>query len=447
MNEIQLESAFNLCKEKRLADLIALIETYDVLETSDEWGETILTTAIKSASRYFDPYPVDNEVVNYILSLGPANINNKTKSGMTALLFALMKKNFEAIENLVNNEAVLENDKKSEEYIKECYKESKKNGWPVLSDNIIEKLLKSGTSFSTIASAICFSDNQNYIPKLLKLNIPISNDLATIGGGSSFQYFLSSKPSISDLYLALCIASQGNIERVMELINAGADPNGSKIQGIIDTPLNIALRNGEELIVKHLLLSRANVNLQDSNGNTPLLIALRNPCKVIEDVRSINYTSMEKLADWPIGFPGLYIEQGIYKTVKKSSIRIIQDLVEKGANVNLSNNKGITPLSLAIDKHDYDAMKYLLHMGSNPNHIEKKGNFIKNDPKNPLKYGITPLMRALVTNEPIKYVQLLLEFGADKNVNNLKIEKIISDIIKYTENTNSISRVRKILSV
>lgn len=76
--------------------------------------------------------------------------------------------------------------------------------------------------------------------------------------------------------------NQNDFELVQLLLQKGADVNkeGGTVSGITSTPLNIAALNQSLQIVKLLMQTGANPNIQSaSNGFTALMAALKNPYK------------------------------------------------------------------------------------------------------------------------------------------------------------------------
>ena len=66
-------------------------------------------------------------------------------------------------------------------------------------------------------------------------------------------------------------AKTGNIDRVRELIAAGANVNQQDNNGL--TPLHWAAENGHQAVVQALIAAGADINQQDNDGWTPLLHA------------------------------------------------------------------------------------------------------------------------------------------------------------------------------
>lgn len=92
-----------------------------------------------------------------------------------------------------------------------------------------------------------------------------------------------------------------------------------------ETALHIVTKRKDLLWLRFMLGQGANMNAQDSQGNTALLDAAQ------------------------IGF-----SDGV------------SQLVQVGASVDLPNNRGETPLIVATEAHDLDSVRLLIQAGANP---------------------------------------------------------------------------------
>jgi len=94
------------------------------------------------------------------------------------------------------------------------------------------------------------------------------------------------------------------------------------------------------------------------------------------------------------------LSEGLFEAVRLN-FKVTQLLIEEGADVNLRNESGTTPLHRAVIGGDAMTILLLLKNGANPNSQD-------ND-------GTSPLMKAAVWDHP-HIVRLLLQYGADPNI-------------------------------
>ena len=143
------------------------------------------------------------------------------------------------------------------------------------------------------------------------------------------------------------------------LIQHGADVHAADTRG--ETPLHrAAVHNSNLEILKALLDNGADINVKDNLGNTPLLLALASPffCPMSEETlpreqRMEQWRDRMKLYDnfghSGFAFPRPYI-----------NLRVIEFLVEHGADLRAVNHAGKTVLDIAIKEClDPYVFKYL----------------------------------------------------------------------------------------
>ncbi len=95
--------------------------------------------------------------------------------------------------------------------------------------------------------------------------------------------------------------------------------------------------------------------------------------------------------------------QELLETVSKGELSKAKDFINKGADVNIKNGDGKTPLHIAVEKNYEDIVRLLLQKNADLNTKDNNGN--------------TPLHIA-VKNGNYFVVKELLRAGADKNIKN-----------------------------
>ena len=208
----------------------------------------------------------------------------------------------------------------------------------------------------------------------------------------------------------MAASSEGHVEAVRMLLDAGADPNLRKGDGA--TALIMAVSGGNVEIVRMLLDAGADLNVQNNEGDTALILAA-----------------------------------GRYDDARVPMVKL---LLGAGADPNLENNEGATALSLATGKGDLELVRLLLAAGADPNVQDGNGDAalmvavqaIRSrynawtepsesgedfhgvvlallgdgaDPNTKNSDGFTPFMKAVEQDE-LDFTKTLLDAGADANV-------------------------------
>ena len=230
-------------------------------------------------------------------------------------------------------------------------------------------------------------------------------------------------------------ASGGHLEVTHMLLQRGADINSRNKEGL--TPLQRAsqgMRKGY-LNIMHLLLDYgANCSARDKSGNTALHFAVSNghfeaTRMLLErgaDVNSQNDKGLTPLQRasrgmWKgyLDIIRLLLDHGAKLTARDNSgntalhfavsggpPRTAHMLLERGADVNSQNNKGLTPLqqvSQSMREGYLDIMRFLLDHGANWDSRDNHGNTI---------------LHFAASEGHLETARLLLERGADINSQN-----------------------------
>ena len=186
---------------------------------------------------------------------------------------------------------------------------------------------------------------------------------------------------------------RGDRATVLELLQQGADINVRDVQG--RTPVMIATYQHHTDMVRTLLQAGADVNICDNNKENPLLHAgaqgwldiLRLAIEAHADTRLTNRFGgisiipaserghveivRELLARTDInvnhvnnlGWTAL-LEAIILSNGGKAHQQIVQLLVDHGANVNLADKDGVTPLQHARERSFTEIERILLQAGA-----------------------------------------------------------------------------------
>jgi len=189
-------------------------------------------------------------------------------------------------------------------------------------------------------------------------------------------------------------------------------------------PLHVFIQSKQSNLIIYFVKDicnhpNTNINAQDEDGNTPLLLAIEN------NLLDCIYYLLDKEADPTISNKNL--QTSFHAAALKSTPCIIKKLLNTKnlSNINSCNIEGKTPLICSMQNYSYRCnIKPLLKAGANPN----KANSITGD---------TPLMGAAYHGS-IEEIIRLLKYGADPTIKNLK-NKTAYD---YTSNTE----IKKLLT-
>jgi ankyrin repeat protein len=171
---------------------------------------------------------------------------------------------------------------------------------------------------------------------------------------------------------------QGDARMVKTLLAAGSGTEGANDDG--QTALMIAIKNGDLPIFNLLIDAGAKVNaVEKVQDQTPLMwaaTAARNAPEMVKVLiaKGADVNARAKFNDWPGQItsepraqyhtyggltPLLYAARG-------GCYACVEALVGAGADVNLPNNEGMTPLMIALDNSHNGIAKFFLDHGANP---------------------------------------------------------------------------------
>jgi ankyrin repeat protein len=202
----------------------------------------------------------------------------------------------------------------------------------------------------------------------------------------------------------LHLASIFHHDRIADLlIKHGADVNTLNAEG--QPPVHLASKYGNPENIRLLLASGASTDVRDADGNTPLHIAVlyrhsENLTEILTVKPDVHALNKEGLTPLHLAVRRPYNEETVSR------------LLEKGADVNLTDHSGRSPLLVSVDSHQKGYIKLLVSKGADINSQDNDGNTA-------LHYLFA---KALENKMYIPYCQLiaqpLLEEGADPHIKN-----------------------------
>ncbi|CAB0029621.1 unnamed protein product [Trichogramma brassicae] len=202
-------------------------------------------------------------------------------------------------------------------------------------------------------------------------------------------------------------------EVVGKFLELGQDPDcrpRERDASTIDPPLHLALKHKQKRIFELLLRRGASPNLADAEGLTPLHIICMNSCddhdlvRILFDISEEQNQHVQLDARDKLGWTPLHL------ALNFGNKKVAESLLRSGADPNLPNAKGSTPLHVICNKsyENYMAMTFFRTIGV----IQEAVNVDAQD-----ELGDTPLHLASRCGNK-KKVEILLRNGADPNLSN-----------------------------
>lgn len=227
----------------------------------------------------------------------------------------------------------------------------------------------------------------------------------------------------------------GEIDVVDQLIAQGADKNSKTLKG--NSPLILAFNKNKFAMFEHLLEIGVDVNAQDLNNETVLML-------IVKKENKLNY--LETLLDYS---PDLNVQNNHKSTALHlacmfKNVEAAQSLINEGADIFLKSVQQTTPLLAAAQNGSFTIVQLLIDKGANVHDLDYYGKdvlmsavnqpeakkeeiegyfqicqkVIEQDP-NVVNYvapgGITSIFMASMYQRT-DIVKLLLDNGADPNV-------------------------------
>ena len=178
-------------------------------------------------------------------------------------------------------------------------------------------------------------------------------------------------------------------EMVDLLLDAGADVNGAEDHGV--TPLARASENASPDMVARLLAAGADPNGAQHNGLTPLMIAARTGS--VDVVRALLAAGADPNAS--VAETGA---TALMWAMDEAHAGVVRVLLEQGAMISASTNKGFTPLMTAARYGNTELAALLIEAGADVNATGADG---------------THALPLAILYGQYEFAHFLLEHGAD----------------------------------
>ncbi|XP_065344312.1 uncharacterized protein LOC135942228 [Cloeon dipterum] len=227
---------------------------------------------------------------------------------------------------------------------------------------------------------------------------------------------LENEHRVTALHVA---AYNGYSESVQKLLNSGAKVDLQCEYGW--TALHLAASRNNADLVQILIAHGADVTIKDRKGLTAMDYAVRGNC--LESVKRLIELDPDRFWTKILKRTSVQVFEGencpamsgdeddvdsssrIPLPVTAGCRKLLEKLLELGADVNLKTTEGFKALFFAVKENDLELMLKLLEHGADVNQQEKDGS--------------TALHLAVSKNQH-ECVQLLLDYGADVNLKNNK---------------------------
>jgi cytohesin len=179
------------------------------------------------------------------------------------------------------------------------------------------------------------------------------------------ELLLAKGAKVPALHLA---AYLGDVEKVKRALQDGADINSQADDG--GTALHAAACSGRKDIVQLLISRGAKVDPKDASGLTPLYYATTHNTEEIVDLLVAKGADVDATNETEDGYGHALLHYAIAQDDSKDAIKL---LINKGANVNVRDWDGFTPLMWATWESGKDVVELLISKGADVNQQDNYG--------------------------------------------------------------------------
>jgi ankyrin repeat protein len=223
-------------------------------------------------------------------------------------------------------------------------------------------------------------------------------------------------------------ATNSNTAIIEKLLKAGADPDSTGTDGM--TALMIVARSTNVTAAKLLLDHGAHLNAKEQQRDQTALMwaAAQKQGPMVKELiargaeidarTQTNEFAIQVSAEPRAGYrPAGGLTAMLYAT-REGCIECVQALKESGANLNLADPEGITPLIMAIWNQHFDTAAYLIKSGANVNKWDwwGRGPLWCAVDLNTIPHGGRSDGPSLDETSPLQIIDMLLKAGANPNL-------------------------------
>lgn len=200
---------------------------------------------------------------------------------------------------------------------------------------------------------------------------------------------------------------------VKKLLELGADTNVASVGSYnqAEYPLTLLISsnyfNDKQKVVNLLLEHKANSDIVLPDGRSLLQHAIERgdrelKHKILEN--SVNINIQDKNAGTAL-LAEIAILSKSYYNMYSQDLSFVKKLVQKGADVNIANKDGVTPLQMAVEMQNHELIDLLISAKADPNMHDKHSN-------SPLSIALKQISKG----HDATILSKLLEAGANPNI-------------------------------
>lgn len=169
---------------------------------------------------------------------------------------------------------------------------------------------------------------------------------------AALPFFGERQFTLDDVVIAV---RNSKVAQVAEYLAEGADVEASDGDG--NTLLMLAVREKDAAMTDLLLRARAKVNARNLRGETPLMVAAWSRClPCIELLLERDAVVDNPLAPW----------MPLHYAAHQGDVRIVDRLLKAGANPNARSANGTTPLMMGAMSGVVEVARALIKAGADP---------------------------------------------------------------------------------